>query len=122
MKFKDEKHEQAYAALMKRMDSDEQDVYRMALAYLFTLDVVCREHLSDLYDFEDCCIHSDALTAAWQTSTSLKTTRLAFNLFNSGTAWTEEPERLAPAEIFCCDYAPFYFEAIKILYPQHFDN
>lgn len=89
MKFKDEKHEQAYAALMKRMDSDEQDVYRMALAYLLTLDVVCREHLSDLYDFEDCCIHSDALTAAWQTSTSLKTTRLAFNLFTGGTIWTE---------------------------------
>ena len=119
MKFKDEEHEQAYATLLKRMDSDEPDVYCLALAYLLTLDVVCREHLSDLYDFEDSCICPDAIGAEWQTGTSLKTTRLAFNLFNGGTAWTEEPERLAPAEIFCCDYAPYYWEAIEIRFHEY---
>lgn len=123
MKFRDEEHEQKYAALLKRMDAADYDVYRTALAYTLTVDEVCRQHLSDLYDFEENCICPDAIGADWQTSTSLKTTRLAFNLFNDGTAWTEEPERLAPAEIFCCNYAPYYIEAIKIRFNEYcFEN
>ena len=114
MKFRDDSHMTAYNELMQRMGTDENDTERAALAYLFTLDTVCREHINDLYDFEDDCIHSIAINAEWQTGTSLKTTRLAFNLFTGGTLWTEEPERLAPSELFCCDYAPYYWQAIQI--------
>lgn len=37
MKFLDETHEQAYTALMQRMNASDRDVYRQALAYLLTL-------------------------------------------------------------------------------------
>lgn len=34
----------------------------------------------------------------------MKTTRLVFNLFTDSTAWTDDPERLSPVELFSCDY------------------
>lgn len=119
MQFRDDDHKARYEDLMQRMATAEWDANRSAFAYLVTLDTVCRDHIRDLYDFEDGCIHSDALAAAWQTGTSMKTTRLAFNLFTDNTAWTDDPERLAPVELFSCDYAPYYWQAIQIRFPQY---
>lgn len=28
-------------------------------------------------------------------------------------------EHYAPSEIFCCSYAPYFWEAIKIRYPEY---
>lgn len=88
-KFLDDSHKEAYNELMQRIGVNGQDIERVALAYLFTLDTVCRKHINELYDFEDGCIRCSALGAEWQTGTSLKTSRLAFNLFTGGTIWTE---------------------------------
>lgn len=112
-------HKEEYDNLLRRMGADERDTNRAAFAYLVTMDAVCRAHIRELYDFEDGCIHSDALDAAWQTGTSLKTTRLAFNLFTDNVAWTDAPERLSPVELFSCDYAPYYWQAIRIRFPQY---
>ena len=119
IQFYDDDHKARYEDLMQRMATAEWDVNRAAFAYLVTLDTVCRDHIHDLYDFEDGCIHSDALAAAWQTVTSMKTTRLAFNLFTDNTAWTDDPERLAPVELFSCEYAPYYWQAIRIRFQQY---
>ncbi len=119
IQFYDDDHKASYEDLMQRMAVAEWDANRAAFAYLVTLDTVCRDHIRDLYDFEDGCIHSDALAAAWQTGTSMKTTRLAFNLFTDNTAWTDDPDRLSPAELFSCDYAPYYWQAIRIRFPQY---
>ena len=118
MQFRDDEHKAAYDDLMQRMTAEDWDTNRAAFAYLVTMDSVCHAHIHDLYDFEDGCIHSEALVAAWQTGTSMKTTRLAFNLFTDNTAWTDAPERLAPVELFSCEYAPYYWQAIKIRFPQ----
>ena len=80
IQFRDDEHRAAYDDLIQRMAAADLDTNRAAFAYLVTLDPVCCDHIRDLYDFEDGCIHSDALAAAWQTGTSLKTTRLAFNI------------------------------------------
>ena len=119
IQFYDDDHKARYEDLMQRMATAEWDANRSAFAYLVTLDTVCRDHIRDLYDFEDGSIHSDTLAAAWQTGTSMKTTRLAFNLFTDNTAWTDDPERLAPVELFSCDYAPYYWQAIQIRFPQY---
>lgn len=119
IQFRDDDHKAAYNDLMKRMAAEDWDTNRAAFAYLVVLDPVCRDHIRDLYDFEDGCIHSDALAAAWQTGTSMKTTRLAFNLFTDNALWTEEPEHLSPVELFSCDYAPYYWQAIRIRFPQY---
>lgn len=121
MKFIDETHEQAYSALIERMGASEDDVYRQALAYLITVDKVCRRHIDSIYDFNECCIVPECLSEDWQTGTSLKTCRLAFNLYNGGLGWCDEDDRslVTPAELFCCSLAPFYWEAVKLRYPEY---
>lgn len=72
-------------------------------------------------------INIDSLQTAWQTSTSKKTTRLAFSLWNSSNNYDSEEDlengivskRYNVSEIFCCSYAPYFWEAIKIRYPEY---
>lgn len=111
---------------MKRSDE-----YHEAVAYLFALDRVCCEHIEDLFNFDEDCIVLEGLRKGWQTGTSMRTTRLAFNLWNGccsdGETYTDKhgyedelPSRsYTPDEIFCCNLAPFYFEAIKLRYPMY---
>ena len=121
MIFRDDEHEKAFYSLFQRMNTSERDVYRLALAYLLTLDTVCSEHIGQLYDFEERCIDHTALEQSWQTGTSYKTTRLAFNLFTGSTGWCPEEDIrcCSVADIFCCEYAPYYWEAIKLRYPEY---
>lgn len=120
MIFRDRTHNNEFRFLVKRMNA-EYGVYRLALAYLFTADTVCLEHIEELYDFEDDCIDPTALNKSWQTSTSLKTTRLAFNLYTDSTLFCSEDEvkYISVANIFCCELAPYYWEAVKIRYPEY---
>ena len=120
MKFRNKTHEQEFEEVMKRMGADSRDVYRLALVYLITADEVCSKHIDNIYDFSEHCIKPDCLAEGWQTGTSLKTCRLAFNLFN-GLGWCDEEDRylVTPAEIFCCCLAPFYWEAVKLRYPEY---
>lgn len=59
------------------------DSYRRAVAYLFTLDKGCSRHIDDVFDFRDDAIKPEGLNCGRQTSTSIRTTRLAFNLWNT---------------------------------------
>lgn len=115
----DENHEDAYIKLIHHMDN--YDVYHKALAYLITADTVCREHISRIYDFDEGCIIHECLSEDWQTSTSIKTCRLAFNLYNGGLMWSPEEDRglVTPAELFACSLAPYYWQAIKLRYPEY---
>lgn len=108
------------------------DCYHRSLAYLIALDKVLREHIDDIFDFTDDCIKPEALHKDFQTSTSLKTTRLAFNLWNGyafeGESYTDkngsETElpsiSYTPEQIFACpEYALFYWRAIHIRFTYH---
>lgn len=119
MKFIDETQEQAYTILIERMGNN--DVYHKALAYLITVDTVCRKHIDSIYDFADRCINPDCLADSWQTGTSIKTCRLAFSLYNGSLVWCPEEDHVyvTPSELFCCSLAPYYWEAIKIRYPEY---
>lgn len=118
MLFYANKHEMNYLWYFQKMP---RDVYHRALAYLLTLDEVCCEHISEIYNFEKQEIIPDALSKAWNTSTSLKTMRLAFNLFTGHTRWSddESPDLLSPSELFCSEYMMYYLEAIRIRYPEY---
>lgn len=121
MKFYNEQHKIDYNTVLSKMGAADNDVYRQTLAYLLTLDTVCCKHIEQLYNFEDSCIDLSALEQGWQTGTSLKTTRLAFNLFTGSTAWCSDEDlwQCSVAEIFCCGLASYYWEAIKIRYPEY---
>ena len=130
IKFRDEEHERNYNFILDMMPYS--DIERKALAYLFALDTVCFEHIRDLYDFSDNCILLSGLDKGWQTGTSGRTTRLAFNLYNShcsdgetyiGSDGIEDSLPSAcysPAYLFCCEYAKYYVEALKIRFPEFF--
>ena len=82
MIFKDDRHENAFYQILDRMQLSYSDPERTALAYLLALNEDCYTHINDLYDFEERVIIAEGLNQEWQTHTSLKTTRLAFNLYN----------------------------------------
>ena len=129
MRFLDEEHSATFDKICAKMK--RSDEYHLAVAYLFSLDRVCREHIEDLFDFSEDVIVREGLKKGWQTGTSMRTTRLAFNLWNGccsdGETYKdahgyedELPSRsYTPDEIFCCGLAPFYFEAIKLRYPMY---
>ncbi len=130
IKFYDIEHKKSFESILEKMHS--KDCYHMSFAYLITLDTVCRKHINDLFDFTEDCIQLTALEQLWQTSTSRKTTRLAFNLWNGmcsdGKEYYDDedgynktlPSRyFAVDEIFACSYAPYYYQAISLRYPEY---
>ncbi len=128
IKFANKTHEAAFYSFIERMS--KADCYRISLAYLFALDSVCRSHINELYNFDENCIIPNGIMQSWQTSTSLRTTRLAFNLYNSfiGRIYDNDTEsevqidpqmRYSVDEIFSCSYAPYYYEAIRLRYPEY---
>ncbi len=125
IKFYNEEHKKAFYSICKRMK--HLDCYHFSLAYLLSLDKVLREHTDEVFDFKEDGIKRDGLHKAFQTGTSMKTTRLAFNLWNGcyddGETYTNKDgyetelpsSYYTPDQIFCCkDYAPYYWQAIRI--------
>ncbi len=119
--FADDTHKQLFLEVLGRMNLKSDDVYRESLAYLITLDVVCREHIDSIYDFNERYIKPECIDEPWQTSTSRRTTLLAFNLFTSCSDWCPDDLKymLTPDNIFCCEYAFYYFEAVRLRYPEY---
>ena len=125
MIFHDEQHETTYNAICTRMKY--LDCYHRSLAYLLALDTVLREHIEAVFDFQEDGIKRDGLHKGFQTGTSKKTTRLAFNLWNGcyddGETYTDKDgyetelpsSYYTPEQIFSCtEYAPYYWQAIQI--------
>lgn len=88
-----------------------------------------RNHIGALYDVKKDVIIFEGLNKPFQTSTSRKTTRLAFNLWDGSVYDSDPPETYinedgekvyipseyyAPDNIFNCTYAPYYMEALKM--------
>lgn len=129
IRFYDEEHRNKFYGLLSLMCSN--DCYHQSLAYLLTLDDVCREHIDDCFDFDRDLIKIEALAQPWQTGTSTKTTRLAYNLWNGcyddGEKYTDKDGYTVPLpsqyytvdKIFCCSHAPYYWQAIRLRYPEY---
>lgn len=125
IQFKDKEHENRYFEILARMGN--RDEYHKAAAYLLSLDIDCYNHVDSLYDFAEHGIRPwGALNQAWQTGTSVKTTRLIFNLWNSrcydldteSREIKDSARKYTVDEIFSSSLALWYFEAIKLRYPH----
>lgn len=114
MLFFDNQHREAYNEICGRMK--RLDCYHLSMAYLLALDVVLRKHVEAVYNFDEDCIKLEGLHKGFQTGSSLRTTRLAFNLWNGYCGEGEEQSKYySSAEIFCnSTYAPYYWQAIQI--------
>lgn len=116
VQFKNTEHEKRYYTALAKMKST--DCYHRAVAYLFTLDKDYAKHIDDVFDFKEDGINPGGLHCGWQTGTSVRTTQLAFNLWSNFVENGEE-RRFTPNEIFTSVYANYYFEAIKLRFPEH---
>lgn len=125
--FLGEKHEAFFQDQMKRVRRN--DVYHRALIYCLGISEDTRRNIDQIYDFDAGCVKPECITMGWQTSGSLRVTRLAFNLYCDGTptvddemkedAQMRECRSYCVDDIFCCSYAPYFWQAIKIRYPEY---
>ena len=107
--FKSREHEKFYEEYLKKCRY--QDVYHRALIYCLGIDRDTRDNVNKIYNFKTGCVKTECLQEGWQTSGSLRIVRMAFNLYCNGTPSVED--------LFCCGYARYFWEAIKIRYPEY---
>lgn len=124
MKFIDKEHEEFYKEKLNEIG--QEDVYRKALVYTLGICETTRENFTDIFNIKEGLINRDSLQRAYQTSTSMKVTRLSFSLWNSNSYDSDEDLKNGiisthynPSDIFCCSYASYFYEAIKIRYPEY---
>lgn len=125
--FKDKEHENFYYLNLKKCF--QTDACCKALIYCLGIDQDTREHVDRIYDFNTGLIKPKCMEEGWQTSGSRKIVRMAFNLFNNGTPtvmlYKKVDQRLAECrnysveELFCCGYAPWFWEAVQLRYPEY---
>lgn len=124
--FKDKEHEKFYFKYLSKCRY--QDVYHKALVYCLGIDKDTRNHANSIYDFETGDMKLECLWEGWQTSGSEKIVRMAFNLYCNGTPTVfeiEDAEEMRQEckyytvdNLFCCSYAKYFWEAVKIRYPE----
>ena len=127
--FKNKYHKQFYYEYLQKCRY--QDVYHKALVYCLGIDRDTRKHADQIYDFKAGLIKLRCLHEDWQTSGSEKIVRLAFNLYcNSMPSVSDrmkkedalrECQQYSVEELFCCGYARYFWEAVKIRYPDECD-
>lgn len=125
--FINEAHEKFYYEKLKQVRY--QDAYHKALVYCLGINDDTRRNIDRIYDFKTGCVKTESLHEGWQTSGSARVVRLAFNLYCNGTPsvydYEDTEERLSECrqytaeELFCCDYAPYFWQAVQIRYPEY---
>ena len=120
----DDQHKEFYSQYIQKCGC--KDSHHRALLYCLGIDDNTRKHIQDIYNFDTGSIKTGCLHEGWQTSSSKKVIRLAFNLYTDRTVSVydydnqndrlEECGRYSVAEIMCCEYVKCFLEAVKIRY------
>lgn len=125
--FKNKTHNEFFSEYLSKCRY--KDVYHAALVYCLGIDEDTRRNVNRIYDFKTGCVKTECLHDGWQTSGSLKIIRMAYNLYNNGTPsvydYEDSEEQLQECQLytvedlFCCGYAPYFWQAVKIRYPEY---
>jgi len=127
-KFNGQEHLDFYEAMIEKCRY--QDVYHQALIYCLGISSDTRAAINDIYDFKEGLMKPECLHSGWITSGSARVIRLAFNLYCNGTPSIQELQGndqlkecqlYTVEELFCCSYARYFWEAVKIRYPEYCD-
>lgn len=127
MKFIDKEHEEFWNEKFSEMQRlGKTDVYYKSIVYVLGICETTRENFNRIFDLKNGEINIDSLQEAYQTGTSEKVTRMAFSLWNrcmydssEDLNKGEKSSSYNASEIFCCSYAPYFWEGIKIRYPEY---
>mgnify|MGYP000001091385 FL=1 len=95
-----------------------KDCYHQAFFYVMGISEETRMNIGQMFDFKNDCIIPEGMHGGWQTSGTVKVCNLAFNLWN-GFAEEGRERFCTPEELFCCGYAPYFMEGIKLRYPEY---
>ena len=125
--FKNEAHRKFYYEYLSKCRY--KDVYHAALVYCLGISEDTRRNADRIYDFKSGFVKTECLHEGWQTSGSLHIVRMAYNLYCNGTPSVMECEdsedqlsecsKYTVEDLFCCGYAPYFWEAVKIRYPEY---
>lgn len=110
--FESKEHQNFFYACLKKAKS--LDEYHQALFYTMGISEVTRGTLSRWFDFDADKIKPTCLEADWQTGSSRRLTRLAFNLWNGYS-----DDRTNPYDMFDCSCGKYMLEGIKLRYPEY---
>ena len=101
-------------------------MYHKALCYCLGISDDTRRNVDSIYDFKTGCVKTECLHEGWQTSGSMKVVRMALNLYCNGTPsvddYTKTEEQVNECrqytveDLFCCAYAPFFWQAMSCIY------
>ena len=101
-----------------------------ALCYCLGIHPAIREHVDHIYDFSTGQVTPECMQEGWvisaEDSEDIRTViRMAYNLYG-GTPSVEEADdqldecrKYTVDELFNCRYAPYFWESIKIRYPEY---
>lgn len=125
--FSGREHELFFLQKIKKCR--KEDVYHKSLIYSLGIDRDTREQVDRIYDFKTGYVKTECLKEGWQTSGSRRIVLLAFNLYTNGAPsvcdYDNLEEQLAECmkysveDLFCCTYAPYFWQAVKIRYPEY---
>jgi len=124
MIFMDDAHKGFFFECINKTNS-ANDPYRMALFYTLGLTGETRRNINRLYDFDKRGIIVEGLFDGFQTGTSMKVTRMAFNLYNGFTGDAahrrkDNQRNYSPYHIYDTGLMAFFFEAVKLRYPDYY--
>ncbi len=125
--FISNEHEKFYYEKLKEVR--ERDVYQEALVYCLGISNDTRRNIDRIYDFKTGNVKTECLHEGWQTSGSAKVVRMAFNLYCNGmpsvSDYDDAEEQIkecrcySAEKLFCCAYAPYFWQAVQIRYPEY---
>ena len=113
--FASDQHRAFYDRCMTRV---RNDCYHRALFYLIGVSGDTRKMVDRLFDFNEDCIRPEALHSGWQTDGTYRLCLCAFNLWNGYTD-ADHGRNATPENLFCCGFAPYMLEGIKLRYPEY---
>jgi hypothetical protein len=124
IRFVDDRHKAFYIGQSQKL---KPDVYLKSLIYTLGMCHDTRRNFNLIFDVGNRCINPATMNAPWQTGTSLKVSRLAFQLFTDSTPTAfmdsayniDECKRYCVSDIFCCSFAPYFVDAIRLRFPEY---
>lgn len=127
--FVNDEHERFYYEKLQKVGY--RSVRHKAFCYCLGISRETRSHFNQIYHMGTDCINVECLHADWQTNESARVVRMSFNLFCScipslclydeSSKQLAECEKYSVEDLFSCNYAPYFWQALQIRFPKYTD-